>query len=74
MSALNCIDCKVEQKTKAHVFGLSIFSESSLNGNISVFEDLNIVQIDIKKTHIGWSDCLTIWGGDQKTEVQILGI
>lgn len=49
-----------------------MFSESSLNNNLSVFEDLNVVQMGIEKMDIYWSNCLTIWWGNQKTEVQML--
>ena len=64
MPALNCIDYRAEKKTKAYVFALSIFSESSLTGNISVFEDLNVIQMGIKRTDAYWSNWLTIWWGD----------
>ena len=74
MPALNCINCRVEGKTKAYAFAPFMFSKSSLTGNISVFEDLNIVQMGIDKTDARWSDWLTIWWGDQKTEVQMLGM
>lgn len=74
MPVINCVDCKVEEKTKAFMFAPFIFSESSLAGNISVFEDLNIMQMGIEKTNIHWSDWLTIWWEDQKTEVQMLGM
>lgn len=69
--ALNCIDCKVEGKIEVHVFTPSMFSKSLLSSNISVFEDFNIGQMGIKKTNAYWSDCLTIWWGDQKTKMQM---
>lgn len=50
MSTLNCINFRVEKKIKAYVFVPFMFGESSLISNISIFEDHNIVQIDINKT------------------------
>lgn len=58
---INYIDYKIKKKTKVFIFALSIFSKSSFAGNISVFEDLNIMQIGINKADIRWSDWLTIW-------------
>ncbi len=49
MSKINVIDYKTEGKTEAYAFAPSIFSESSLSGNQSVFEDLNVVQMGINK-------------------------
>lgn len=49
---INYIYCKIEEKIKAYTFTLSIFSKSSLNSNILIFENLNIVQIGIKKINI----------------------
>lgn len=74
MSAINCIDCRAEGKTEAYAFAPSMFSESSLAGNMSVFEDLSVIQMGIKRTDARESDWLTIWWGDQKTEVQMLGM
>ena len=50
MSIINRINCKVERKTETYTFALSIFSESSLNRNLLVFEDLKVIQIGIEKT------------------------
>lgn len=50
MPILNIINCKKEGATKAYAFAPSMFSESSTTGNISVFEDLNVIQMGIDKT------------------------
>ena len=50
MPILNVINYKKEDATKAYAFAPSMFCESSTNGNISVFEDLNIIQMGIDKT------------------------
>lgn len=49
MPILNFINCKKESATKIYTFGSSIFSKSSINANISVFEDLNVIQIGVNK-------------------------
>lgn len=72
MPKINVIDYKTEGKTEAYAFAPLIFSESSLFGNQSVFEDFNIIQIGIDKRHLQWDDWLTIWWGNQKTEAQML--
>lgn len=45
---------------EAYAFAPSIFNESSLFGNQSVFENLNIIQIGIDKTDLQWDNWLTI--------------
>ncbi|MCJ1470909.1 hypothetical protein MMC07_009557 [Pseudocyphellaria aurata] len=52
MPIVDRIDCSnpAVGATKAHVFAPSMYSESSTTGNISVFEDLNVRQMGIKKT------------------------
>ena len=50
MSVINCIDCRMEKKTETYTLPLFMFSESSFNGNLLVFEDLNVIQMGIKKT------------------------
>lgn len=50
MPVIDRINCKLEGKTEAYAFALSIFNESSLAGNQSVFKDLNVIQLDIDKT------------------------
>ena len=74
MPVINKIDCKTEGNTEAFAYAPSMFSESSTAGNISVFEDLNINQMGIEKTDPRWNDWLTIWWGDLKTEIQMLGM
>lgn len=74
MPVIDCIQCKTEKKTEAYAFASSMFSESSLAGNQSVFEDLNVIQMGIDKEDVRWNNWLTIWWGDLKTEVQMLGM
>lgn len=50
MPVINKIDPKMEGNTKAFAYALSIFSKNSTVGNIFMFEDINIIQIDIEKT------------------------
>lgn len=71
MSILNIINCKKEGATKAYTFAPSIFSESSTKSNISVFEDLNIIQMGIDKTDPQCNNWLIIWWSDLKTEIQM---
>lgn len=40
---LNVINCKKEDATKIYAFVFSMFSKSFTNGNIFVFEDLNVI-------------------------------
>lgn len=61
MPTLHYIDYKVERKTKVHAFALLMFSKNSLTSNILVFENLNIVQMNIKRIDARWNNCLTIW-------------
>ena len=49
MPVIDCIQCKTKRKTEAYTFASSMFSESSLAGNQSVFEDLNVIQMGIDK-------------------------
>lgn len=51
-----------------------MFSESSTAGNLSVFGDLNVIQMGIDKTDARWDDRLTLWWGDLKTEVRMLSM
>lgn len=64
MPKINVINCKTEGKTEAYAFAPSMFIESSLSGNLLVFEDLNVIQMGIDKTDSRWEDWLTIWWGD----------
>ena len=61
MPIINWINCKTEGCTKAYPFAPSMFSESSTAGNLSVFEDLNIVQMGLDKSDTRWDDWLTLW-------------
>lgn len=74
MPNINKIDCRTKGNTEAHAFAPSIFSKSSTAGNISVFQDLNVDQMGIKKIDPRWNDWLTIWWGDLKTEIQMLSL
>lgn len=58
---INVIDCKTEGKAEAYAFVPSMFSQSSLSGNILMFEDLNVIQMSINKTNSQWDDWLIIW-------------
>lgn len=49
-------------------------AKALLPGNLSVFEDLNIVQMGLDKSDARWDDWLTLWWGDLKTEVQMLSM
>ena len=49
MPTIDWIKCQREGKTETYAFAPSMFNESSLAGNQSVFEDLNVVQMGIKK-------------------------
>lgn len=51
MPVINLIDCKHECATEAYVFALSMYNESSTAGNISVFENLNVIQMRVDKTN-----------------------
>lgn len=50
MLAINCINCKAKKKTETYAFTPSLFSKSLLARNLSVFDDLNKIQIGIRKT------------------------
>lgn len=50
MLIFNIINYKKEGATKAYAFAPSMFSKSSITGNIFVFEDLNVIQMGINKT------------------------
>lgn len=50
MPAINLINCKKNETTKAFAFLPSMFSESSIISNLSVFEDFNVKQMGMDKT------------------------
>lgn len=58
----------------AYPFASFMANKSTTAGNISVFEDLVIYQLRMEKEDPRFSDLLTIWWGDLKTEVQMLGM
>lgn len=49
MPTINIIEYKKEKYTKAFAYALFMFNKSSTTENIDVFENLNVIQIDIKK-------------------------
>ena len=50
MPRLNIIDYKYKRKTKTFAFAPSMYNESFLFGNICVFKDFNLIQMQINKT------------------------
>ena len=74
MPVINIIDCKTKSATVAYAFDPSMYSESITAGKIAVFKDLAIRQISLSKNDLRWGDLLTLWWGDLKTEVQMLGM
>lgn len=74
MPKVDVIDCKTEGSTIAYLFAPAMASESTTAGNISVFEDLNINQLGLKKEDPRFGELLTLWWGDLKTEVQMLSM
>ena len=74
MPKVDLIYCKTEGLTVAYPFAPSMANESTTTGNISVFEDLNIIQRGLKKEDPCFDDLLTIWWGDLKTEIQMLSM
>lgn len=53
---LNIVDGKCERKTKAFVFTPSMHNESFLSNNIGVFENLNVIQMEIDKMDTRWNN------------------
>ena len=74
MPRVKNIDCKIEGASEAYSFAPSMASESTTAGNISVFEDLAIHQLGFKKEDLRFNEALTVWWGDQKTEVLMLSM
>lgn len=60
MPIINIIDCKRKKSIKPFLFALSMFNESSIAGNLAVFEDPNIIQIGLDKTNAWWADSVTL--------------
>ena len=74
ISKVDIIDCKTKGSTIAYLFALAIVSKSIMIDNISIFEDLNMNQLDLKKEDPRFGELFTIWWGDLKTEVQMLSM
>ena len=74
MPVIDVIDYKTEGTTKAYLFAPFMASKSTIAGNISVFEDLNINQIGWDKDDPRFNEHLILWWGDLKTEVQMLSM
>ena len=49
MPIINIIECKKESCTEAFFFAPSMYSESSTAGNMGIYEDLVIYQIEFDK-------------------------
>lgn len=74
MPVINVINCKTKGATVTYAFVSSMHSKSISAGKIAVFEDLAIWQIGLSKDDSCWGDFLTLWWGDLKTEIQMLGM
>ena len=74
MPRVKIIDCKIEGASEAYLFAPSMASESTTARNMSVFEDLAIHQLGLKKEDPRFNEALTVWWGDQKTEVLMLSM
>lgn len=61
MLTINVIDCNRKDCTEAFTYAPFNLNKSSTARKISVFEDLNVIQIEIKKDDPRWVDWLTIW-------------
>lgn len=51
MPTIDHIKCQKEEKAKAYTFTLFMFNKSLIAKNQSVFKDLNVVQMGIKKNN-----------------------
>ena len=61
MPTINVINYKKKCCIKAFAYVFFIFNESSIAGNIDIFKDLNVIQIQMKKHDPCWVDKMTIW-------------
>lgn len=52
----NIIDCKQDRKIEVFAFAQSMHNKSFFSGNIGIFKDLNIIQMEIDKTDAWWSN------------------
>lgn len=53
---INLINYKKKKATEVYTFASSMLSESFIIGNMSVFEDFNVNQIDINKMDPCWNN------------------
>lgn len=60
MLIINFMNFEGKGATKAYIFTSSIFYKSFITSNISIFENLNIIQIKINKIKSYWGKWLTI--------------
>ena len=74
MPKVDIINCNTEEVIEAYPFAPSMSNESTIAGNISVFEDLTIRQLGLDKDDQRFNELLTLWWGDLKTEVFMLGM
>lgn len=74
MPKVDIINCETKGVTEAYLFAPYMSNESTTAGNISVFEDLNIGQLGLDKDYLRFDELFTIWWGDLKTKVQMLGM
>lgn len=70
----NVIDGNAEGPTVAFPFAPAMFSEASAASNMSVFGDLVVRQVGLKKEDLCLLELLTLRWGDLKTEVQMLSM
>lgn len=52
MPIIDKINCKLEKKTESYIFAFLIFSENLFMDNQSIFENLNVIQLNIIKTDV----------------------
>lgn len=51
ISVIDLKNCKLEGKIELYTFTPSIYNKNLLIGNQSVFQNLNIIKVDIDKTN-----------------------
>lgn len=69
MPTVDIIDCRIKGSTVAFLFAPSMASNSTIVGNINVFENLNIHQLELLKEDPQFNDLIIIWWGNLKTDV-----
>lgn len=72
MPKVDIINCNTEGVTEAYPFASSMSNESTIAGNISVFENLTIRQMGLDKDDPCFDELLTLWWRDFKTKVLML--